>query len=64
VTAVATSTTADQVSGGSRLSFGVTGGFQAAFVGGAGVALVALVSIPRRDLAQPTAETQPALETA
>jgi hypothetical protein len=46
----------------------VADGFQAAFVGGAGVALVgvlvALVIVRRRDLARPAAEPALALEAA
>jgi hypothetical protein len=69
LSAIATSTTEEGIAGGSAPPFALTDGFQAAFVGGAGTALVgvlvALVIVPRRDLAQPTAEAQqPALEAA
>jgi EmrB/QacA subfamily drug resistance transporter len=68
LSAVATSTTEQGIADGSAAPFALTDGFQAAFVGGAGAALlgvlVALLMVRRRDLAQPTAETQPALEAA
>jgi MFS family permease len=68
LSAVATATTEDRVGAGSGLPFALTDGFQAAFIGGAGVAfagvVVALVVVRRRDLAQPSAEGAPALEAA
>jgi sugar phosphate permease len=68
LSAVATSTTEQGIADGSAAPFALTDGFQAAFVGGAGAALlgvlVALFMVRRRDLAQPTAEAQPALEAA
>jgi EmrB/QacA subfamily drug resistance transporter len=68
LSAVATSTTADDVTGGTALPFALTDGFQAAFVGGAGVALagvlVALLVVRRRDLAPQGVDAQPVLEPA
>src|SRR5215217_6554533 len=60
LSSVATSTTADQAASGAALPFALTEGFQAAFVGGAAVAivgvLVALFVVRGRDLT----ETAPA----
>jgi Major Facilitator Superfamily len=69
LSAVATSTTSDAVADGTAPPYALTDGFQAAFVGGAGVALagvlVALLLVRRRDLAaRPGMETQPAFEAA
>jgi EmrB/QacA subfamily drug resistance transporter len=68
LSAVATSTTEDGIAAGTAPPLALTDGFQAAFLGGAGVALagvlVALVIVRRRDLAEPGAEPQPALEAA
>jgi EmrB/QacA subfamily drug resistance transporter len=67
LSAVATSTTSSELAAGSAVPFALTDGFQAAFIGGAAVALVgvfvALVMVRRRDLAQPGV-AQPALEAA
>jgi hypothetical protein len=56
LSAVAISTIEDELAGGTALPFALTDGFQAAFVGGAAVALagvlVALLVVRRRDLAQ------------
>jgi EmrB/QacA subfamily drug resistance transporter len=68
LSAVATSTTADDVAGGTAAPFALTDGFQTAFAAGAGVALagvlVALLVVRRRDLAPHVIETRPALEPA
>src|SRR5919108_604355 len=59
LSALATSTTESDLAGGSAPPFALTDGFQAAFVGGACVALVgvlvALFIVRRRDLSQPAA---------
>jgi hypothetical protein len=53
---------------GSALPNALTDGFQAAFVGGAGIAvvgvLVAVLIVRRRDLGGSVATAQPALEAA
>jgi EmrB/QacA subfamily drug resistance transporter len=68
LSAVATSRTAADVASGSAPPFALTDGFQAAFVGGAGIAvvgvLVALLIVRRRDLGEPSPAMQPALEGA
>jgi MFS family permease len=68
LSAVATSTTADGIAAGTAPPLALTDGFQAAFVGGAGVALagvlVALVIVRRRDLALPATKPELALEPA
>jgi EmrB/QacA subfamily drug resistance transporter len=68
LSAVATSTTADGVAGGTAPASALTDGFQAAFVGGAGAALVgllvALVIVRRRDLARPAIVPELALDAA
>jgi EmrB/QacA subfamily drug resistance transporter len=66
LSAVATSTTTDQIASGTAPPSALTDGFQAAFIGGAGVALVgvlvALFVVRRRDLTQPGVEPKPAFE--
>ena len=72
LSAIATSTTSDEVAGGTAVSLALTEGFQAAFVVGAAVALVgvlvSLVVVSRRDLVQevpePEVDAQPAFEQA
>jgi EmrB/QacA subfamily drug resistance transporter len=72
LSAIATSTTSDEVAGGTALNLALTDGFQGAFVAGAAVALVgvlvALVVVSRRDLVldepEPHAEAPPAFEQA
>jgi EmrB/QacA subfamily drug resistance transporter len=68
LSSVATSTTADEVARGTTLPFALTDGFQAAFVGGAAIAvvgiLVALIVVRGRDLREPAPAGQPALEAA
>jgi EmrB/QacA subfamily drug resistance transporter len=68
LSAVATSRTAGDVASGSALPFALTDGFQAAFVGGAGIAvigvLVALLIVRRRDLGVTAPTAQPVLEGA
>jgi EmrB/QacA subfamily drug resistance transporter len=68
LSAVATSTTSDGVAEGTALPVALTDGFQAAFIGGAAVALVgvlvALFVVRRRDLVQPGVEPQAAFEAA
>jgi hypothetical protein len=68
LSAVATSTTADSVAVGTAPASALTDGFQTAFVGGAGAALVgllvALVIVRRRDLARPAIVPELALEAA
>ncbi|MBD0281615.1 MAG: MFS transporter [Thermoleophilaceae bacterium] len=68
LSAVATSTTEQGIADGSAAPFALTDGLQAAFLGGAGAALlgvlVALLMVRRRDLAQATPEAQLALEAA
>ncbi|HEX2102716.1 MAG TPA: MFS transporter [Solirubrobacteraceae bacterium] len=73
LSSVATSTTADQAAGGTPLPFALTDGFQAAFAGGAGIALVgvlvALFVVRGRDLREPAPtpaalDAEPALEAA
>jgi EmrB/QacA subfamily drug resistance transporter len=68
LSAVATSRTAGDVASGSALPFALTDGFQAAFVGGAGIAvigvLVALLIVRRRDLGVTAPAAQPVLEGA
>jgi EmrB/QacA subfamily drug resistance transporter len=62
LSSVATSTTADEVARGTTLPFALTDGFQAAFVGGAAIAvvgiLVALIVVRGRDLREPAAAGQ------
>jgi EmrB/QacA subfamily drug resistance transporter len=71
LSAIATSTTSDEVASGTAVNFALTEGFQGAFVAGAAVALVgvlvALFVVSRRDLAPVEAEVvdvEPALEQA
>jgi EmrB/QacA subfamily drug resistance transporter len=68
LSALATSTTSDELAGGTGLPFALTDGFQAAFIGGALVALVgilvALLVVRRRDLVQERVEAEPAFEGA
>jgi hypothetical protein len=72
LSALATSTTADELARGTSAPFALTDGFQAAFFGGAGVALVgvlvALLVVRRRDIGtdavEAPAEGEPALEAA
>jgi EmrB/QacA subfamily drug resistance transporter len=70
LSAIATSTTSDEVAAGTALPFALTDGFQGAFVAGAAVALVgvlvALFVVTRRDLeqAEPEVEAAPAFEQA
>jgi EmrB/QacA subfamily drug resistance transporter len=71
LSSLATSTTADEAAGGTALPFALTDGFQAAFAGGAAVALVgvlvALFVVRGRDIAQTApapADLEPALEAA
>jgi EmrB/QacA subfamily drug resistance transporter len=72
LSAIATSTTTDEVASGTALNLALTDGFQGAFVAGAAVALVgvlvALFVVSRRDLEQDEVETdveaQPAFEQA
>jgi EmrB/QacA subfamily drug resistance transporter len=68
LSALATSTTTDQLASGSAPALAMTDGFQAAFTGGAVVALagvvVALLVVRRRDLGHAGVEPQPALEAA
>ena len=69
LSAIATSTTSDRVTGGTPVELALTDGFQGAFVAGAAIALVgvlvALFVVSRRDLEQDeTVEAQPAFEQA
>jgi hypothetical protein len=71
LSSVATSTTADAAASGTALPFALTEGFQAAFVGGAAVAivgvLVALFVVRGRDITEPAAapaDLEVALEAA
>jgi EmrB/QacA subfamily drug resistance transporter len=68
LSALATSTTAGQLTSGSAPAVALTDGFQAAFIGGAAVALVgvvvALLVVRRRDLGHAAPEPQPAFEAA
>jgi EmrB/QacA subfamily drug resistance transporter len=70
LSAIATTTTSDEVANGTTLNLALTDGFQAAFVVGAAVALVgvlvALFVVSRRDLVQESAEEelQPAFDQA
>jgi EmrB/QacA subfamily drug resistance transporter len=68
LSAIATSTTSDEVSQGTALNLALTDGFQGAFIGGAAVALigilVALLVVSRRDLEQEVPEVEPAFEPA
>jgi EmrB/QacA subfamily drug resistance transporter len=71
LSAIATSTTTDEVASGTALSVALTDGFQRAFVAGAAVALVgvlvALFVVSRRDLVPVEAEAadaEPAFEQA
>jgi EmrB/QacA subfamily drug resistance transporter len=70
LSAVATSTTSDRLAAGSSPAFALTDGFQAAFIGGAGIAvvgvLVALFVVRGRDIAGGgvSAAAEPALEPA
>jgi EmrB/QacA subfamily drug resistance transporter len=70
LSAIATSTTSDELTAGTSQAIALTDGFQAAFIAGAGVAvvgiLVALFVVRGRDLKEPAMapETEPALEAA
>jgi EmrB/QacA subfamily drug resistance transporter len=70
LSAIATTTTSDEVSNGTTLNLALTDGFQGAFVAGAAVALVgvlvALFVVSRRDLVQESEENdlQPAFDQA
>jgi EmrB/QacA subfamily drug resistance transporter len=68
LSALATSTTTGQLASGSAPALAMTDGFQAAFIGGAAVALVgvvvALLVVRGRDLRHAGAEPQPAFEAA
>jgi EmrB/QacA subfamily drug resistance transporter len=72
LSAIATSTTSEEVASGTALNLALTDGFQGAFVAGAAVALVgvlvALFVVSRRDLAHvqpaPDVEPEPAFEQA
>jgi EmrB/QacA subfamily drug resistance transporter len=68
LSAVATSTTADGLTTGSARAFALTDGFQAAFIGGTGVALVgvlvALFLVRGRDIAPAGAAAVPAPQPA
>jgi EmrB/QacA subfamily drug resistance transporter len=62
LSAIATSTTSDEVANGTALNFALTDGFQGAFVAGATVALVgvlvALLVVSRRDLVQESSDDE------
>jgi Na+/melibiose symporter-like transporter len=70
LSAIATSTTSDELTAGTSQAIALTDGFQAAFIAGAGVAvvgiLVALFVVRGRDLKEPAMapEMEPALEAA
>src|SRR5712692_5286652 len=69
LSAIATSTTSNQIASGSAIPAALTDGFQAAFIGAAAIAvvgiLVALLVVRREDLvAPPEVEAAPVLETA
>jgi EmrB/QacA subfamily drug resistance transporter len=68
LSAIATSTTSEQVSSGTALNLALTDGFQGAFVAGAAVALVgvlvALFVVSRRDLEEVPEELEPVFEQA
>ena len=68
LSAIATTTTSDEVSSGTAPSLALTDGFTAAFIAGAAVAfvgvLVALFVVSRRDLEQEAPEAAPAFEQA
>jgi EmrB/QacA subfamily drug resistance transporter len=68
LSSVATSTTAHRVADGTALPSALTDGFQAAFAGAAGIALVgvlvALLVVRGRDISGAAAEAQRALEAA
>ena len=70
LSAIATSTTSDEVANGTALNLALTDGFQRAFVAGATVALVgvlvALFVVSRRDLVQESSddELEPAFDQA
>jgi hypothetical protein len=66
---VATSTTDDAIASGTAVPVALTDGFQAAFIGAAGIALVgilvALLVVRREDLVQqPEVEAVPVLDAA
>jgi EmrB/QacA subfamily drug resistance transporter len=67
LSAISTSTTKDSIASGTALRFALTDGFQAAFVGAAGIAIlgivVALFIVRRSDLERQVIE-EPALEAA
>jgi EmrB/QacA subfamily drug resistance transporter len=68
LSAIATSTTESSLAGGGAPPFALTDGFEAAFIAGAGAALVgvlvALLIVRRRDLARPIPEAEPMPEPA
>jgi EmrB/QacA subfamily drug resistance transporter len=70
LSAIATSTTSDEIAGGTPVALALTDGFQGAFVAGAAVALVGVLVaafvVSRRDLVQdqPQVEAEPAFEPA
>jgi EmrB/QacA subfamily drug resistance transporter len=65
---IATTTTEDAVAAGDAVPFALTDGFQAAFLVGAGIALVGILVglfiVRREDLSEPVPAPQPALEAA
>jgi MFS family permease len=68
LSAIATSTTESSLAGGGAPPFALTDGFEAAFIAGAGAALVGvlvtLLIVRRRDLARPIPEAEPMPEPA
>ena len=68
LSAIATSTTTDAIASGTAAPFALTDGFQAAFIGAAGIALVgvlvALFVVRGEDLVEENLEAVPALDAA